>query len=326
MRHRALVTGGAGFIGSNLVDGLLARDHDVTVLDDLSTGRLENLVAALNAGARLQTASVTDAAAVERVFEAARPDIVFHLAAQIDVRRAVEDPRFDATVNVLGTLNVLEAARRCGVRRFVLASTGGAIYGEADELPTTESAPPRPLSPYAASKAAAEGYVDLYARLHGLSTMSLRLANVYGPRQDPRGEAGVIAIFCDAAGDGRRVTIYGDGGQTRDFVFVGDVVDAFMAAGDASAGGRCNIATGRETPVLEMAETLGLEIRFAPERPGEVRRSCLLPDAATQLLGWRPRTALRDGLETDSGSPRRRDTRPARASRGLRPGLGKEYR
>ena len=314
MRHRALVTGGAGFIGSNLVDGLLARDRDVTVLDDLSTGRLENLVAALNAGARLQTASVTDAAAVERVFEAARPDIVFHLAAQIDVRRAVEDPGFDATVNVLGTLNVLEAARRCGVRRFVLASTGGAIYGEADELPTTESAPPRPLSPYAASKAAAEGYVDLYARLHGLSTMSLRLANVYGPRQDPRGEAGVIAIFCDAAGDGRRVTIYGDGGQTRDFVFVGDVVDAFMAAGDASAGGRCNIATGRETPVLEMAETLGLEVRFAPERPGEVRRSCLQPDAATQLLGWRPRTALRDGLEMTVAHAGETRGRPARAA------------
>ena len=294
---RVLVTGGAGYIGSVVTAALLADGHDVTVLDDLSTGRLENLVAALNAGAQLHTASVTDAAAVERVFEEARPDVVFHLAAQIDVRRAVEDPGFDATANVLGTLNVLETARRCGVRRFVLASTGGAIYGEADEVPTPESAAPRPLSPYAASKAAAEVYVDLYAGLHGLSTMSLRLSNVYGPRQDPRGEAGVIASFCDAAVDGRRVTVYGDGGQTRDFVFVCDVVDAFIAAGDASAGGFCNIATGRETRVLEMAETLGLEVRFAPERPGEVRRSCLRPAAATQLLGWRPRTALWDGLE-----------------------------
>jgi UDP-glucose 4-epimerase len=315
MRDRALVTGGAGFIGSNLVDGLLARDCDVTVLDDLSTGRLENLGAALSAGARLHTASVTDTSALERAFEDAPPDTVFHLAAQIDVRRAVEDPEFDATANVLGTLNVLEAARRYGVRRFVLASTGGAIYGEADEVPTPESAAPRPLSPYAASKAAAEVYVDLYARLHGLSTMSLRLSNVYGPRQDPRGEAGVIAIFCGAAVEGRPVTAYGDGGQTRDFVFVGDVVDAFMAAGDASAGGRCNIATGRETPVLEMAETLGLEFRFAPERPGEVRRSCLKPDAAAQLLGWRPRTALRDGLELTvahhAGETR---GRPARAA------------
>ena len=284
------------------------------MLDDLSTGRLENLVAALNAGARLHEASVTDAAAVARVFEAARPELVFHLAAQIDVRRAVEDPGFDATANVIGTLNVLEAARRCGARRFVLASTGGAIYGEADELPTPESAPARPLSPYAASKAAAEGYLDLYARLHGLSTMSLRLANVYGPRQDPRGEGGVIAIFCDAAADGRRVTVYGDGGQTRDFVFVGDVVDGFMAAGDGRAAGRCNIATGRETPVLEIAETLGLEVQFAPERSGEVRRSCLQPDAAAQVLGWRPRTSLRDGLEMTVAHAGETRGRPARAA------------
>jgi UDP-glucose 4-epimerase len=296
MRHRVLVTGGAGFIGSNLVDGLLSRGRDVTVLDDLSTGRLENLAPALNAGARLHRASVTDAAAVARAFELARPDTVFHLAAQIDVRRAVEDPGFDATANVVGTVNVLEAARRRGVRRFVLSSTGGAIYGEADEVPTRESAPARPLSPYAVSKAAAESYVDLYGRLHGLSTMSLRLANVYGPRQDPRGEGGVIAIYCGAAVDGRSVMVYGDGRQTRDFVFVGDVADAFIAAGDADAAGRCNVATGRETSVLEVADALGLEVRFAPERPGEVRRSCLDASSAAHILGWRPRTTFRDGL------------------------------
>jgi UDP-glucose 4-epimerase len=294
---RVLVTGGAGFIGSNLVDGLLARGLDVTVLDDLSTGRLENLTPALNAGARMHEGSVTDAAAVARVFELAAPDTVLHLAAQIDVRRAVRDPAFDALVNVIGTANVLEAVRASGARRIVLASTGGAIYGDAGEVPTPESAPARPLSPYAASKAAAEGYLELYGRLHGLSTMSLRLANVYGPRQDPRGEAGVIAIYCDAAVDGRIVTVYGDGRQTRDFVFVGDVVEAFMAAGDAAAMGCCNVATGRETSVLEVAEALGLQVRQVPERAGEVRRSCLDPAAAGHVLGWRPRTSLQEGLD-----------------------------
>jgi UDP-glucose 4-epimerase len=294
--RRALVTGGAGFIGSNLVDGLLARGVDVTVLDDLSTGRLENLTPALNAGARLHRGSVTDPAAVARAFELARPDTVLHLAAQIDVRRAVREPRFDATVNVVGTINVLEAALSAGTRRVVLSSTGGAIYGDAGELPTPETAPPRPLSPYAASKAAAEGYVELYGRLHGLSTMSLRLANVYGPRQDPRGEAGVISLYCDAAVDGRTVTVFGDGRQTRDFVFVGDVLEAFIAAGDADVTGFCNVATGRETSVLDVAEVLGLRLRFEAERAGEVRRSCLAPALAGRKLGWRPRTSLHDGL------------------------------
>jgi UDP-glucose 4-epimerase len=294
---RVLVTGGAGFIGSNLVDGLLTRGLAVTVLDNLSTGRRENLIPALNGGARLYEGSITDATAVAAAFELARPDTVLHLAAQIDVRRAVEDPAFDASVNVVGTANVLGAARRSGARRIVLASTGGAIYGEADEVPTRESAPPRPLSPYAASKAAAEGYIDLYRRLHGLSTMSLRLANVYGPRQDPRGEAGVIAIYCDAAVDRRVVAVYGDGRQTRDFVYVGDVVEAFIAAGDGGASGCCNVATGRETSVLDVAETLGLPVRHEPERAGEVRRSCLAPAAAARMLGWQPRTALREGLD-----------------------------
>ena len=291
-----------------------ARDRDVTVLDDLSTGRLENLVAALNAGARLHEASVTDAAAVARVFEAARPELVFHLAAQIDVRRAVEDPGFDATANVIGTLNVLEAARRCGARRFVLASTGGAIYGEADELPTPESAPARPLSPYAASKAAAEGYLDLYARLHGLSTMSLRLANVYGPRQDPRGEGGVIAIFCDAAADGRRVTVYGDGGQTRDFVFVGDVVDAFMAAGD---GARPAAATSRPAARRRCSRSRRRSASRSSSRPsGPARcgaRACS-PMPPRRLLGWRPRTSLRDGLEMTVAHAGETRGRPARAA------------
>jgi UDP-glucose 4-epimerase len=292
----ALVTGGAGFIGSHLVDALLERGHRVTILDDLSTGRWENLAGALNRGARFHPGGVTDAAAVARVFAAAQPDTVFHLAAQIDVRHAVADPARDATVNLIGTVTMLEAARRHGVRRFVLASTGGAIYGDALQVPTPETATPRPGSPYAASKAAAESYLELYRQLHGLSTFTLRLANVYGPRQ-AGGEAGVIAIFCAAATLGDAVTIYGDGAQTRDFVYVGDVVEAFLTASERDDAGCCNIATGRETSVLELARALELRVRFASARAGEVQRSCLDPSAAAQRLGWRAGTPLTAGLE-----------------------------
>jgi UDP-glucose 4-epimerase len=290
-----LVTGGAGFIGSHLVDALLERGDRVTVVDDLSTGRWANLAGALNRGAHFHPASVTDAAALNRVLADAQPDVVFHLAAQIDVRHAVADPARDATVNVIGTVTVLDGALRQNVGRVVLASTGGAIYGDAHDVPTPETAPPRPGSPYAASKAAAESYLELYWQLHGLSTFTLRLANVYGPRQ-AGGEAGVIAIFCAAAATGAPVTIYGDGGQTRDFVYVADVVDAFLLAGDHDGGGRCNIATGRETSVLDLARELGLRPRFAPERAGEVRRSCLDPTLAAQRLGWRASTTLQQGL------------------------------
>jgi UDP-glucose 4-epimerase len=293
---RVLVTGGAGFIGSNLVDALLARGDEVTILDDLSTGRRENLADALSRGAELHVGSVADIDEVRSVLERARPDVVFHLAAQIDVRRAVEDPVFDAAINVLGTVNVLEASLAAGVQRFVLASTGGAIYGDADALPTAEDHPARPLSPYGTSKAGAEFYVNLYARLHGFSAATLRLANVYGPRQDPRGEAGVIALYCGARVDGRTPVIYGDGRQTRDFVYVGDVVDAFIAAGDSRRLGTWNVATGRETTVLELAAALGLEPRFEAERPGEVRRSCLDPSAAREALSWNARTNIEDGL------------------------------
>ena len=268
----------------------------MTVLDDFSTGRRSNLDGALNAGATLHEGSVADPRAVAEAL-ASRPDVIFHLAAQIDVRRAVDDPAFDATVNVVGTATLLEAARHMGVRRVVLASTGGAIYGDADVVPTPEGTEPKPLSPYAASKASAEVYIGLYRRLYGLSTFSLRLANVYGPRQDPKGEAGVIAIYCGRAVDGGRATVYGDGLQTRDFVYVGDVVEAFMAAGDRDVDGYCNISTGRETTVLELAEVLGLEPELGPERAGEVRRSCLDPALAGRLLDWSARTSLRDGLE-----------------------------
>jgi UDP-glucose 4-epimerase len=289
---RALVTGGAGFIGSNLVDALLERGDQVSVVDDVSTGRRENL----NEAARFHDASVTDGPRMTALLAEEQPDAVFHLAAQVDVRRAVADPAFDAAVNVGGTAVLLEAARAAGTRRFVLASTGGAIYGETDRLPTPEDAPAAPISPYGASKAAAETYLELYRRLHGLSTVALRFANVYGPRQDPLGEGGVVAIYCHAAAGDRRVRVFGDGRQTRDFVYVGDVVAALIAAAEHDAVGAYNIGTGLETTVLELVERLDLEPTFEPERPGEIRRSCLDASAARATLGWEPRVALADGL------------------------------
>lgn len=289
----ALVTGGAGFIGSNLVDALIADGHTVAILDNLTTGARANL----NPDARLHEVDVRDEAAVESAFVERPPDLVLHLAAQIDVRRSVTAPAFDAGVNVGGTAVLLEASRRHGVRRFVLASTGGALYGDADAIPTRETAPLAPMSPYGAGKAAAESYCALYARLHGLSTASLRLANVYGPRQDPRGEAGVVALFCAARLDGRSATVFGDGSQTRDYVFVSDVVAAFVAAARSSATGAFNIGTGVETSVLELASVLDLAVVHAPERLGEVRRSCLDAAAARAALSWSSGTALAAGVQ-----------------------------
>ena len=302
---RTLVTGGAGFIGSNLVDAVLARGDEVTVLDDLSTGRRVNLEGALAGGARLAEIDVRDGAAVGALLADARPELVFHLAAQIDVRRSVEDPFFDAAVNVGGTANVLEAARAAGVGRVIFVSTGGALYGEgADKrLPLPESTPIAPLSGYGQSKFAAEGYLGLFERLHGLSGMSLRLGNVYGPRQDPLGEAGVVAIFCGLLKNGGRPTVYGDGTQTRDYIYVGDVVAAALAAGDTRLGGAVNIGTGREASVLDLVDILAdLEGRedftpeFAPARAGEVQRISLDAGLAARELGWTPQTTLEQGL------------------------------
>ncbi len=307
---RTLVTGGAGFIGSTLVDRLVHDGHDVTVVDDLSTGRLENLADALASG-RVHLAEA-DVAGPELagVVAAARPQVAYHLAAQIDVRRSVADPAFDARVNVLGTIQVARAALEAGCRRLVFASSGGTVYGEPDpaELPVDETCRPRVTNPYGVSKRAAEDYLSSFAGVYGLEPVSLRLANVYGPRQDPHGEAGVVAIFCNRLLDDQPVTVYGDGLQTRDYVFVDDVVDAFAAAGERQgleglAGARLNIGTGVASSVLDVYGELravtgfGPEPTFAPARAGELLAIALDSAAAGRLLGWRPRFDLKAGLE-----------------------------
>jgi UDP-glucose 4-epimerase len=299
---RSLVTGGAGFIGSNLVDALLERGDEVTILDDLSTGKRENVDQALGKGAKLVEVDIRDAEAVADAVASAKPEVVFHLAAQIDVRRSVADPAVDARINVEGTVNVLKAALANDVRRVVNTSTGGAIYGEGKILPAPEDHPVAPEAPYGQSKFCAEGYCDLFKRLHGLSTVSLRYGNVYGPRQDPLGEAGVIAIFCGKLLEGATATVFGDGLQTRDYVYVGDVVDANIAAADSHADGAFNIGTGVETSVLEIVGVLsgrgedGFSVEHAPERPGEVRHIALDCSRAEGELGWRARTSLGQGL------------------------------
>ncbi|HSJ17237.1 MAG TPA: GDP-mannose 4,6-dehydratase [Solirubrobacterales bacterium] len=308
---RALVTGGAGFIGSNLVDALLDRGDGVLAVDDLSTGRRENLDSAVARGAELEVVDITDVAVTAEVVQRSEPEAVFHLAAQIDVRRAVRDPVSDASVNVAGTVSVLEAARGAGAR-VVFGSTGGAIYGEGSgrPLPLSEAEPCLPDSPYGQSKLAAEGYVSYFRRVHGLPAVALRLGNVYGPRQDPLGEAGVIAIFCGLLSRGDQPTVYGDGLQTRDFIHVDDVVAAMLAADArlADSASRIddtyNVGTGVETSVLDLVERLArigkrsdFTPRMAPERPGEVQRIALDSARAASELGWSSAIELDDGLE-----------------------------
>ncbi len=302
---RALVTGGAGFIGSTLVDRLLAEGHDVDVIDDLSTGSLANLTdARATAGGRLSFhhLDVRTPACTELVGRR-RPEVVFHLAAQADVRVSVADPVLDADVNLIGTLRVLEGARRAGSERVVFAASGGTLYGDPDpaELPLRESVAHRPLSPYGVSKKAAIDYLVAYRELHALEFVALALANVYGPRQDPHGEAGVVAIFAERLVAGEPVTIFGDGNQTRDFVYVDDVVDAFVRASTRSGGLVCNIGTGRETSVNELFAALAAHTgadsvpTHAPPRPGELQRNALDPGRAAIQLGWMPWTRLEDG-------------------------------
>jgi UDP-glucose 4-epimerase len=304
---RALVTGGAGFIGSNLADALLDRGDAVTVVDNLASGKRENITGALARGAAFEEADIRDAGRMRAVLSATRPDIVFHLAAQIDVRKSIEDPAWDAGVNVVGTVNVLQAARETGVKRVVNTSTGGAIYGDADVTPTPESAPSRPMAAYGQSKFCAETYCGWYERLYGLSSVILRYGNVYGPRQDPHGEAGVVAIFCGKLLSGETPIIYGDGRQTRDYTFVGDVVAANLAAAaHPEAHGAYNIGTGTESTVVDVltalreAAGLGegeLEPQFAPARTGELQRSSLDVTRARTELGFTADTDLVTGMK-----------------------------
>jgi UDP-glucose 4-epimerase len=301
---RTLVTGGAGFIGSNLVDALVARGDEVAVIDDLSSGKRENLAGALDAGAKLHVGDIRNRDAVEQAFDAANPELVFHLAAQMDVRRSMEDPGFDASVNVVGTANLLDAARRHDVGRFVNTSTGGAIYGDTEVMPTPETVTPEPVSPYGQGKQCAELYCGWAGRLYGLPTVTLRYGNVFGPRQDPAGEAGVIAIFCGRVLDGERPIVFGDGTATRDYTFVSDIVAANLAAADnRDAAGAFNIGTGVESSVLEMVDALRkaagletLEPEFKPPRQGELERSSLDVSLAERELGFKAVVSLDEGI------------------------------
>ncbi len=298
---RILVTGGAGFIGSHTVDALVASGAgEVSVLDDLSAGKRSQV----NAKAVLYQTDLRDAAAVASVVERTRPEVIFHLAAQMDVRRSVADPAFDAQVNLVGFLNLMESARKHGLKRVIFSSTGGAIYGEQDEFPCNEDHPRRPVSPYGVAKEATEAYLFFYKAEYGIDYLALRFGNVYGPRQDPHGEAGVVAIFCGRILDGQPVTIFGDGTQTRDYVYVFDVVRAVAAAAKSSASGiALNIGTGIETNVNDLYSTLAgiadfpTRAEHAPARPGEQKRSVISPARAERELGWCPEKKLADGLE-----------------------------
>jgi UDP-glucose 4-epimerase len=295
---RILVTGGAGFIGSHVVDAYVAAGHEVIVVDDLSTGRRENL----NPKARFHQLDITDPALVELIRDA-RPAVLNLHAAQMDVRRSVADPLFDARVNILGTVNLLEGARRANVRRVLFVSSGGAVYGEQEAFPAPESHPTNPVSPYGVSKRAGELYAFFYQAEYQLPFVALRYANVYGPRQDPHGEAGVVAIFAGRMLRGEPVTVNGDGKQTRDYVYVGDVARANLLALESTATGPFNIGTGVETDVNALAHLLlgatgsGSEVRHGPAKQGEQRRSVIDCRRVAEALGWRPEMSLAEGLE-----------------------------
>ncbi len=301
--YRALVTGGAGFIGSTLVDRLLAEGHTVDVVDNLSTGSLANLAEARSVGTGRFNFHQLDVRSTDLVdlMSRRKPEVVFHLAAQADVRVSVADPVLDADINILGSLRALEGARQSGARKVVFASSGGTIYGAAEKLPVKESQAQKPLSPYGVAKKTVGDYLYMYRELHGLEYTALALANVYGPRQDLRGEAGVVAIFAGRLLAGEPCLIFGDGKQTRDFVFVDDVVDAFSRAGERGSGLLCNIGTGVETSVNElyaaMASNAGVKApaTYMPARTGELQRSALDPSRAGMHLGWKSWTTIDKG-------------------------------
>jgi UDP-glucose 4-epimerase len=297
---RVVVTGGAGFIGSHLVDALLDAGNEVLVIDDLSSGRRE----LVNPEAQLEQIDIADAAALDPALDRAAPTAIYHLAAQASVTASVTNPRRDCEVNVVGTLNLLEAARRCGAQ-LVFSSTGGALYGNEAPIPTTESFIPSPLAPYGASKWAAEAYVNTWANSSKLPHAVLRFGNVYGPRQSPHGEAGVVAIFSHALWHGDRARMFGHGKPTRDYVHVADVVRALLKA--TGVRGTFNVATGIETPVSELFSVLAeaaessVEPEQLPLREGELERSCMDPSHAGDVLGWRPQITVREGLTQTYG-------------------------
>lgn len=308
---RVLVTGGAGFIGSHVCDAFIERGDEVWALDDLSHGH----AARLPEGAELVTETVLNASAVSELVARTAPETICHLAAQVDVRVSVASPARDAEVNVLGTINVLEAARRANAR-VVFVSTGGALYGERAPIPSVESTPPEPGSPYGVAKFCAEQYVGLYNRLYGTEHAILRFANVYGPRQGASGEAGVVSVFCGSSIRGEPLTIYGDGKQTRDYVYVGDCVTAVLAAADYGKAGVWNVGSGSEVNVLDLA-TLVAQLTgnssqpvFAPARTGELARSALACAQARQDLQWQPGVPLTEGVQAvvnwfEAGAPDR---------------------
>lgn len=295
---RTLVTGGAGFIGSTLTDRLVACGHEVSVLDDLRRGKPGNV----HEQAEIHEVDIGDENLPD-VIERIRPEVIFHLAAQIDVRHSVADPMADARQNVLGTVNLAEAARCSGVRKIVFSSSGGSIYGSPEKLPITETVPVDPASPYAASKVSGEVYLNMFRELYGLDCTHLALSNVYGPRQDPHGEAGVVAIFANALLEGKPTVVFGDGGNTRDYVYVGDVAEAFVAAsGERGGGRRYNIGTSVQTSDRELhtlvARAAGArdEPEFAPARLGDLRASALDPSLARAELDWQPRMDIAEGV------------------------------
>lgn len=300
---RALVTGAAGFIGSTLVDRLLEDGHTVLSLDNFATGKARNLEHLADNAAHAFVEADIVTADLDAILDEHRPEVVFHLAAQIDVRRSVAEPQFDASVNVIGTVRLAEAARRAGVRKVVHTSSGGSIYGTPAQFPTPETVPTDPASPYAAGKVAGEIYLNTFRHLYGLDCSHIAPANVYGPRQDPHGEAGVVAIFAQALLSGKPTKVFGDGGKTRDYVFVDDVVDAFVkAAGAAGSAQRFNIGTGIETSDRQLHTAVAKAVggpddpEFHPDRLGDLQRSCLDIGLAARVLGWRPQVELEEGV------------------------------
>lgn len=294
---KIFVTGGAGFIGSNLVDALIELGHQVCIIDNLSTGQKENI----NQQAKFFELDIQDKKLAE-IFESEKPEVVFHLAAQIDVRKSVAEPVEDAKANILGSLNLLENCKKFKIKKIIFSSTGGAIYGDSDIVPTPESAPQLPISPYGIGKLSVEKYLYYYHIVHGLDYTVLRYANVYGPRQNSHGEAGVVAIFCDKLLKNQPPIINGDGKQTRDYVYVADVVSANLAALNSLPGQTYNVGTGIESDVNKVAtlikEGIGsdLDFSYGPAKPGEQKRSCLNYDKIKKELGWLPKTSLAHGI------------------------------